>query len=528
MNKKTSIAAEWAVRFSSLLGDEVPKIAVSGLAAAVELLTPEETGEADRRTIAAGTPGIKLMERAGQAVVEAVVRRVTPGARVAILAGPGNNGGDGFVAATALSEAGYSVALGLLGDRSKLTGDAAVAAKNWTGPVDDLTPAILDGADIIIDALFGAGLDRPIEGVAAAIIATVNESGLPVVAVDLPSGIDGRDGSVLGVAIKAEETVTFFRRKPGHLLLPGRMLAGRTIVADIGIDASALEAIRPKAFHNVPSLWRARYPRPLIDGHKYSRGHAIVVSGPMTRTGAARLAARAALRIGSGLVTVAAPREALPVHAAQLTAIMLLQMDSALDLAEILDDERRNAVVMGPALGIGERTKALVGVALQRAPAVVLDADAITSFADAPEALFELTRQRSAPTVLTPHVGEFARLFPDFTVIASKLDRARAAADRAAAIVVLKGPDTVVAAPDGFAAIADNAPPDLATAGSGDVLAGMIGGLLAQGMPDLDAAAAAVWMHGAAARIAGQGLIAEDLPEAVPEALAQLARTEPG
>jgi len=528
LNKKSSIAAEWAARFSSLLGDGAPKIAVSATTAPVELLTPEEMGEADRRTISAGTPGIKLMERAGRAVAEAVGRRVAPGARVAILAGPGNNGGDGFLAAVALSEAGYSVALGLLGDRGKLTGDAAVAANNWSGPLDDLAPAILNGADIVVDALFGAGLDRPIEGTAAAMIAAVNEAGLPVVAVDLPSGIDGRDGSILGVAIKAVETVTFFRRKPGHLLLPGRVLAGQISVADIGIDAKALEAIRPKAFHNIPSLWRAQYPRPLIDGHKYTRGHTIVVSGPMTRTGAARLAARAALRIGSGLVTVAAPREALSVHAAQLTAIMLLQMDGALDLAEILEDERRNAVVMGPALGVGERTKSLARVALERTPAVVLDADAITSFADGPEALFELIRQRTAPTVLTPHAGEFARLFPDLAVIPSKLDRARAAADRAAAIVVLKGPDTVVAAPDGFAAIADNAPPDLATAGSGDVLAGMIGGLLAQGMPGLDAAAAAVWMHGAAGQVAGRGLVAEDLTEAVPEALVKMAQPDPG
>jgi hydroxyethylthiazole kinase-like uncharacterized protein yjeF len=247
----------------------------------------------------------------------------------------------------------------------------------------------------------------------------------------------------------------------------------------------------------------------------------------MIRTGAARLAARAALRIGSGLVTVAAPREALAVHAAHLTAIMLLQMDGAVDLTEILQDERRNAVVMGPALGVGEDTRALVQAALELDPAVVLDADAITSFADEPDRLFELIQQRTVPTVLTPHAGEFARVFPDLAGIPSKLDRVRAAANRAAAIVVLKGPDTIVAAPDGLAAIADNAPPDLATAGSGDVLAGIIGGLLAQGMPDLDAAAAAVWMHGTAGRVAGRGLIAEDLPEALPEALAQMTRPDP-
>jgi ADP-dependent NAD(P)H-hydrate dehydratase / NAD(P)H-hydrate epimerase len=527
---KSSIADEWAARFSSLLEDQPRKTGrprrAAGLATgSIELLTPEEMSTADRQTISAGTPGISLMERAGHAVAEAVSRLAAAGARVAVLAGPGNNGGDGFVAATALAEDGYSVKVGLLGSRNKLRGDAAIAAKNWSGAVDDLTPAILKDADVIVDALFGAGLDRPIEGTAASVIAAVNESNTPVVAVDLPSGINGRDGNVLGFAIRALETVTFFRRKPGHVLLPGRTHAGRVSVVDIGIDANVLQAIRPNALLNTPDLWRGQFPMPGTDGHKYDRGHTIVVSGPMTHTGAARLAARGALRIGSGLVTVAAPREALAVHASHLTAIMLLQMDGAVDLSEILQDERRNSVVMGPALGIGDPTKALVKAALERDPAVVLDADALISFAEKPAELFEVLGQRTAPTVLTPHAGEFARLFPDLARNPSKLERARAASSQAGAIVVLKGPDTVVAAPDGLVAIADNAPPDLATAGSGDVLAGIIGGLLAQGMSDFDAAAAGVWMHGAAATAAGRGLIAEDLPEALPDALGQINKS---
>lgn len=485
---------------------------------------PEEMGAADRLTISAGTPGIALMESAGQAVAEAITRHAASGAGVAVLAGPGNNGGDGFVAATVLADKGYRVVVGLLGGRQNLKGDAALAADAWSGPVVDLTPSLVDGADIIVDALFGAGLDRPIEGTAALVIEAANKSTAPIVAVDLPSGIDGRNGSVLGTAIKAVETVTFFRRKPGHVLLPGRSFAGRIVLADIGISEQTIDEIQPETFYNIPEFWLPHLPRPRADGHKYDRGHTVVVSGPMARTGAARLAARGALRIGSGLVTVAAPEDALAIHAAHLTAIMLLRMDAAADLAEILDDERRNAVVMGPALGVGMRTRALVEAALVRDPAVVLDADALTSFADAPAQLFDLIGKRAVPTVLTPHDGEFARLFPDLSRSGSRLERARAAAQQSSAVVVLKGADTVVAAPDGLAAIADNAPPYLATAGSGDVLAGMIGGLLAQGMPDLDAAAAAVWLHGSAAKAVGPGLISEDIPETLPAVFGQFLK----
>jgi hydroxyethylthiazole kinase-like uncharacterized protein yjeF len=527
LTKKASITAEWAARFSTLLGGEQvnsPAKSVDG----VELLTPGEMGEADRATIEAGTAGIVLMERAGAAVGEFARSRVPPGSEIVILVGPGNNGGDGFVAASNLADAGYMVTVGLLVDRSKLAGDAALAAENWHGPTVELNEDIFEHAALIIDALFGAGLDRPIEGVAAEVIEAANESGLPILAVDLPSGIDGRNGRVLGVAIRAEQTVTFFRRKLGHVLMPGRMYCGRISVVDIGIDATVLEKIAPKAFHNVPQLWLDRLPMAGAAGHKYDRGHAIVVSGPMIRTGAARLAARGALRVGAGLVTVASPRDALPIHAAQLTAIMILKMDGSNDLADILADERRNAAVLGPALGVGAPTQMLVEAALGLTPAVVLDADALTSFADKSERLFELIRARQAPTVLTPHDSEFARLFPSLAELPSKLDRAREAAKRSGAVLVAKGPDTIVAAPDGRAAIADNAPPDLATAGSGDVLAGMICGLLAQRMPAFEAAAAAVWLHGAAARKVGRGLIAEDLPEALPSVFSELVGSKGG
>jgi hydroxyethylthiazole kinase-like uncharacterized protein yjeF len=444
-----------------------------------------------------------------------------PHGSVFVMAGPGNNGGDGLVAARILEETGYRAEVALLGDRSRLSGEAATAAEGWGHDTVPLTARIPPDADLIIDALFGNGLDRAVEGVAQEAIDAANACGLPILAVDLPSGIHGLTGRVLGTAIRARQTVTFFRPKAGLLLQPGRSHAGRIVVADIGIEAACLEAIHPLLFHNTPPIWSL--PRPAVDGHKYGRGHTVVVSGGPMRTGAARLAARGALRAGSGLVTVASPPEALPVNAMHLTAIMLLAMEGPDGLAAILADPRKNVVVMGPALGVGRETAALVEGALSSNAAAVLDADALTSFADGNEQLFEYIAGRSARVVMTPHEGEFERLFPSLTGRDSKVERARDAAVLSGAVVVLKGPDTVVAAPDGRAAIADNAPADLATAGAGDVLAGIIGGLLAQGMPAFEAAAAAVFIHGEAGRVGGRGLIAEDLPEALPAVLQALA-----
>ncbi|MCR4283184.1 MAG: NAD(P)H-hydrate dehydratase [Bauldia sp.] len=487
----------------------------------MEVLTPLEMARADQITISGGTSGLALMERAGLAVAEAAQRHLPVGARVSVMTGPGNNGGDGFVAARILAEAGYLVSVGLLTARDRLTGDSAFAAASWTGFTKGLSPSIVEEADLIIDALFGAGLDRPIQGVAAQAIDAVNRSGIPVIAVDLPSGINGRDGRIMGTAIRARETVTFFRLKPGHLLLPGRSNSGRVIVADIGIATDVLAAMQPNTWRNTPALWSL--PPLAFAGHKYTRGHVLVVSGPATRTGAARLAARGALRAGAGLVTVASPPEALAANAAHLTAIMLLPMDGTKGLSAILTDERKNTIVMGPALGLDEATIELVEAALASRAALVLDADALTSFAATPHRLFAKTTRRGAPVVLTPHEGEFAKLFPSLADNESKLERARAAAEISGAVVVLKGPDTVVADPKGRAAIADNAPPQLATAGSGDVLAGIVGGLLAQGMAPFEAAAAAVWVHGEAGQSKGRGLIAEDLPETLPEVFAELA-----
>lgn len=492
-----------------------------------EILTPDEMAQADRRTIEDGTPGIVLMEKAGRAVADTILARHPAGTPVAVVCGPGNNGGDGFVCARLLSERGCNVHVMLLGERDAIKGDAALALQRWTGEVTRVDKEALMKTGAIVDALFGAGLSRPLTGDAAEAVAAINaarRAGARVLAVDLPSGVDGTTGAVQGVAVQADETVTFCRKKPGHLLLPGRAFTGEVQIADIGIADATVTACGSQMFENVPELWRGSFPQPKLDGHKYSRGHAIVVSGPMFMTGAARLAARAALRVGAGLVTVAAAKDAIPVLAASLTAVMVRQAAGAKGLTLLLKDKRMNAVLLGPGQGVGTATKNMVVAAAKARRSLVLDADAITSFARQAPALAKVLKP-AHEAVLTPHEGEFAKLLSgqkEIVEIPSKIERTRAAAKAMGQVVLLKGADTVVAAPDGRAAVAANAPADLATAGAGDVLAGFVTGLLAQGMPAFEAACAAVWLHGECGQLVGRGLISEDLPEALPHVLRRL------
>lgn len=508
-----------------------------------ELLTTSEAGEADRLAAEAGVPTLDLMERAGKAVAEAALDMVWgPDRRVAVLCGPGNNGGDGFVAARYLRDKGWDVRLFLLGDKEALRGDAAEMARRWPLPIRPATPDALQSMHLVVDALFGAGLSRPLGGEAAEMVRAVNASGLPVLAVDVPSGLDGTTGEIRGVAIQARRTVTFFRKKPGHVLMPGRHLCGETILADIGIPERVLDTLKPTLHENGLALWIDHFNWPKDSGHKYDRGHAVVVSGPALQTGAARLGARGALRIGAGLVTLVGNAAATAIIATQITSIMVRSVSGATALSEFLRDTRRNAVLIGPGASIGPDTADDVLAVLSSSAAAVLDADALTSFAEADdkprsdasmgflarngdnprgrETLFAAIKNRQAPVVLTPHDGEFQRLFGELP--GSKVDRAREAAKRSGAYVILKGTDTVIAAPDGRAAINSNAPPWLATAGSGDVLGGFVTGLLAQHMPPFEAAAAAVWLHGDAAKTFGIGLIAEDLPDVLPRVLQRL------
>ncbi|MFM9938446.1 MAG: NAD(P)H-hydrate dehydratase [Hyphomicrobiaceae bacterium] len=517
--------------------------------AGLELLTAAEMSEADRLAAASGVAFETLMENAGRAVAEEAMTMVAPGARIAILCGPGNNGGDGFVAARHLQAAGYAVRVFSMRPRQQMQGLLAKVATAFAPDDIGIFPLQSFKADrwtLCIDAIFGSGALRPMtqpeQHVLAQYLAGVTD--VPCLAVDVPSGLDATTGSVEPWTIRATRTVTFFRRKTGHVLLPGRQFCGEVAVRDIGIPESVLASIAPTTFANdAPRLDRLM---PQTSGHKYTRGHAVVVSGPPASTGAARLGARGALRVGAGLVTVASPRAAFPINAAHLTAIMLISFEAPRGLAAILADQRRNAVLIGPGCGVDDATCDMVGQTLQSGAAVVLDADALTSFAvdtastlETPSTPFGFLKPSAATdqatpqhlfdaikaspgrgVVMTPHEGEFKRLFPGLT--GSKLERTRQAAAMSGAVMVLKGPDTVIAAPDGRAAINDNAPPWLATAGSGDVLAGFVTGLLAQGMPAFEAACAAVWLHGACANSFGPGLIAEDIPEMLPKVLRPL------
>lgn len=481
-----------------------------------EILTTAEMAAADAFAVAHGVPSLSLMENAGRAVADAIAARFKP-CPVTVLCGPGNNGGDGFVVARLLDESGFTVRVATDGGHK---GDADLMAAKWSGETVALTPDALRGTRLVVDGLFGAGLSRPLDGAAAQMVEALN--GLPVVAIDLPSGVSGDTGQPLSaVYIRAVLTVTFHAKKPAHLLLLGRALCGEIVVADIGIPA---QASATSLYENTSAQWH--YPWPKDEGHKYARGHCVVVSGGPAATGAARLAARGALRIGAGLVTVASPPNAVMVNAAHLTVIMLKRFDGAAELAALLEDKRLNAVVIGPALGIGGETRELVMATLKSGAAMVLDADALTSFKDDPDALFARLHDRC---VLTPHDGEFDRLFPGLREgAASKVEAVRAAAARVGCTLLLKGGDTVIAAPSGKAAINANAPAFLATAGAGDVLAGFIAGLLAQGLTGFDAACAGAWLHGAAATQFGPGLIAEDLPEALPAVLARLWERQEG
>jgi NAD(P)H-hydrate epimerase len=472
------------------------------------LLTPVQMGKADRASEAAGASGNAMMEAAGGAVAVAIGGR-WPMRPVTVLCGPGNNGGDGFVVARHLRAAGWPVKVALLGDREKLSGEAAHAAARWRGEVVPMTPPCLDGAGLVVDAIFGAGLARPVAGKALLVVEALKARRPPICAVDVPSGLDGATGKVRGAAAPADLTVTFFRKKPGHLLYPGRGLCGDLIVAPIGTPDAVLEAIAPNTWENGPGLWLDQFPWPEAESYKYTRGEVLVMGGAAI-TGASRMTARAASRAGAGMVTLAAPASVWPIYATSLVDAIVHAFEDLAGWRALLADKRRNVIAIGPGAGVGASTRAHVIAALSTHRATVLDADALTSFAEAPDDLF---RAIVGPCVLTPHAGEFTRLFH---FEGEKLERTRAAARLSGAVVLLKGPDTVIAAPDGRAIINANAPPQLATGGSGDVLTGIVAGLMAQGMAPFEAAAAGAWLHGAAAAAFGLGLIANDLPDVLP------------
>ncbi len=464
------------------------------------LITTAQMYAADQLTIASGISERQLINNAAAAVCAEITAHYEK-CSVLVLVGPGNNGADGLKTVELLQDAGWSVTV-------------------WKFDEDSKLPELKDTA-LIIDALFGAGLSKPLRGNLLALVNRINTATCAVVSIDIPTGIDGNTGQARPIAVKADRTVTFFRQKPGHMLYPGRAHCGQIICRDIDIAAKALNKIAaPYLYENAPRLWQDGFPKRRYDSHKYKHGHVLCVSGGMRNTGAVRLAAKGALRIGAGLVSITAPGSALMIHAAHLTEIMLEKADNGNDLAALVEDIRKNVILIGPGLGLTERGRDMVEAALSSKAALVLDADALTLYKNEPEFLFARIKNRNAPVILTPHAGEFTRLFAH-TKNNSKIDASKQAAKISGAIIVYKGADTIITAPDGTCVLNTNASPHLATAGSGDVLAGMIAGLLAQNMPPLKSACAGVWLHGAAGRHLGPGLIAGDIPNALPKLLKQ-------
>ena len=430
-----------------------------------------------------------------------------------ILCGPGNNGGDGFVVARHLADAGWPVRLALLGAVAELKGDAAGVAAQWQGPVEPLCPDAVRDAELVVDALFGAGFSRTLEGVVAETLAACQPR--RCVAVDMPSGVSGDLASVDALSLKADLTVTFFRLKPGHLLLPNRRWCGDTVVADIGFPGAVLGDIAPAQWRNHPDLWRHLLAAPSLESHKYSRGQVLVRGGAMA--GAGRLAARGAARAGAGMVTLAGPTDQDHWRWGLPDAVVARAIAPA-DFGDAVADRKVAAAVVGPGNGVDDACREAVLAALASAKPVVLDADALTVMAAQPTTLFSAI---DGPCVLTPHAAEFGRLFGQAG--RDKMAAVRAAAAQSGAVVMLKGGDTVIASPGGRVVLNANAPAWLATAGVGDVLAGIVGALLAQGMPAFEAACAGAWIHGAAAAEVGAYLIADDLPDAIPGVMANLS-----
>jgi len=471
------------------------------------ILTPQEMRAAEDQLFSGGVDSFDLMKRAGNAVAE-FVHANWPEGRIQVLCGPGGNGGDGFIAAAALAKLWRDVDVFCLVPVGKLSGDAARAAAEWGGEVRPLEAALDAPHDIVLDAIFGGGLSRPLEGVTERLATR----GGRVVSVDVPSGIHGESARPLGACFSAQGTITFAALRPAHVLLPGAAYSGGVFVADIGVP------VQTKLLENSPLLWGSRLPQPGQGSHKHARGHLAVVSGNIASTGAARLAGRAGLRAGAGLVTMLSPPDAVAVNASHLTAIMLREIADAGDLRQAI--ETVSTVILGPAAGINATTRENVESLLSSNAKAVLDADALTVFSDDRDAFYQQLRPDD---LITPHIGEFKRLFGDLLdTEPNKVEATRKAAQLAGCVVLLKGPDTVVARPDGTAIVNTHATRWLATAGSGDVLAGIAGGLIAQGVDTFTAAAMASWLHGEAGRRVGAGLIAEDLESELPDILSDL------
>jgi len=476
------------------------------------ILTNEEMAEADQMTIASGVPSIELMENAGKAVFNNIpIKNID---RVLLLIGPGNNGGDGFVVARLLIEIGISVDIffynnGKISNDCKINKDK-IDSQSFISEIRNYS-----SYSYVIDALFGTGFTRKIPSQLEKIFSIVKKNKIPVYAIDIPSGINGNSSIVNGDCLECVKTITFFNKKKCHYLYPGKNFCGEVIVEDIGIKTDVFKEMMPKIRNNNPELWIKEFPFPSSFDHKYSRGLLIINCGPIYKTGAARLAGRSAMRVGAGAVKLICDDEAAKVLEPQISVELISVVKEKNEIQQIFKDRKVSSILVGPGNGVNDETKSRTLLALAFVKHVVIDADAITCFEKNPKELFVDTYPH---TILTPHEGEFRRLFGDeIASIEDKVVKTVEASKLAGSIVVLKGADTIIANPEGQAVINSSEAPYLATAGSGDVLAGIIASLVGDNkMSAFNAACAGTWIHSKLGELIGAGLIAEDLIDNIP------------
>lgn len=483
----------------------------------MKIFTAANVKEADEMSEKLGTPAIVLMNNAGRKVAELtekIIKQKKCGDAIYVICGAGNNGGDGLVAAKYLKNKGYDIRVGLVGDFRKitpLTQNALESAVSAGIEAETFDKEYLLQSDVVIDAIFGVGLKRDIEGEIADVIKEINNSKSLKIAVDIPSGVCADTGSIKSVAVNADATVTFQNPKLGNLLLPGKENCGELFIEDIGIPEEVVDLIESIYLLNTPELWQHLLPKPKLSDHKYTKGHVVVIGGDIESTGAAKLASEAALRTGSGLVTIACDAESLPIYATSLKSVMAKKVKDPELLEKFISERKVNTVIIGPGSGNDLYSALRVTTCLDAGLRCIIDADVFTNFKNKPQDLVKALK-KNKNCVLTPHEGEFKRVFK---LEGNKVERASQAAKSCDNVVVLKGNDTVIAAPDGRIVINNNAPTYLATAGSGDVLSGIIGGLLAQGMPLFEAACAGVYLHSETANKLGKGMIAEDIAKQI-------------
>ncbi|MDX1950377.1 MAG: NAD(P)H-hydrate dehydratase [Rickettsiales bacterium] len=499
-----------------------------------KIFSAENTKKADSEAERFGISNFTLMCNAGEKsadLVDKILDYKKKGDAVYILCGVGNNGGDGYITARILKERGYDIRLSNIGDLrkvSELTLQAMDFAVSSGIEIEEFDEDYLEQADLIIDAIFGIGLKRDITGDIAEIIEKINyaknsqKNKFLVFSLDVPSGVCSNTGEVRNIAIQADYTISYQTPKIGCYLLPAKNYVGKIEVADIGIPDEAFSEIYNPYFINSTDLWLDKFPFPKLESHKYHKGHIVIDGGEEDFTGASRMASIASMRVGAGLATICADEKSLPIYATSMLSVMVKRLKEIEDLEKYIKLKKVNSAVLGCGSGFDILAPLRVYHCLEEKLACVIDADVFSIFQEKPKEFIKALK-KNKKSVLTPHEGEFKRVF---NVDGSKIERASKAAKLCDNVIVLKGNDTIIASPDGRIAVNNNAPTWLATAGSGDVLAGIIGGLLAQNMPSFEAACAGVWIHSECANILGQGLISEDLIDAIPLVLQSLSQDE--